>query len=699
MQKKEPRFINRELSWLAFNERVLEEAERPETPLLERLKFLAITASNLDEFFMVRVGGLQMLTRRNSRKRDPAGMTPRQQLDAVSRRVRTFTLRQQRCFQDLQNRLDEAGIRRLQMDELSAEQFQFAEQFFEQEVFPVVTPLPLAARRQFPPLINRMLHLAVELAPEPGRRARRRALLPLGHLSRKIRLPASETHDFILLEDLVAFFIERFFIGQPVRECSVFRITRNADLSVREDLAYDLLAGMEDVLTARRHGDCVRLELPTACSPELKNTLAKGLRVDPGHIIRTKSPLALDDFMSLAELATRDDLRFDEWDPQPVPDIRPRESIFSVIRRKDRLLYHPYEHFDPVLRLVDEAADDPDVLAIKQILYRTSRNSPVIAALCRAAENGKYVTAIVELKARFDEERNINWARELETAGVQVIYGIRNLKTHAKLCIVVRREHGFIRRYLHIGTGNYNERTARLYTDISLLTADEDFGADASAFFNAITGYSNPPDYRKLSPAPTHLREKIIEYIDGETSRCREGLKGHIMAKFNSLADPDIIEALYRASQAGVRIELNVRGICCLRPGQPGLSENIRVISIVDRLLEHSRIFYFRHGGDEQVLIASADWMPRNLDRRIELLVPVEGANEKRRLIHYLKTSLRDNVRGRLCRPDGSYEPVRSQKRALRSQEKLYREACERAREQRRRARTEFEPHRPATNT
>lgn len=693
MNMSEPRFFNRELSWLAFNERVLEEAENETSPLLERLKFLAITASNLDEFFMVRVGGLQMLAASSPRRKDPAGLLPKQQLEAVGKRTHAFSVRQQRCFQTLEQSLNAAGIRRLKAGELSLEQKNYAEQFFENEIFPVVTPLAIAGRGKFPPLINRMLHLAVVLAPETGRRTARRALLPLGHLNRLVRLPAEGTYDFMLLEDLVTLFLHRFFIGQTVKECAPFRITRNADLSVREDLAYDLLSGMEDVLSARRHGEYVRLEVQT-CSDALAGTLSRAFQIDPVHTYSAQEPLALNDFMALSGLAGRDDLRWAEQAPQSVPGIDPKQSFFETIRRGDLLLGHPYESFDPVLRFVNEAADDPDVIAIKQILYRTSKNSPVVAALCRAAENGKYVTVIVELKARFDEERNINWAKALENAGVQVIYGIRNLKTHAKLCSVVRREHGFIRRYTHFGTGNYNEATAKLYTDISFFTAGEEYGTDASAFFNAITGYSNPPDYRKISPAPTHLRGKILELIEGETVRCREGGKGRIMAKFNSLADPEIIEALYRASQAGVKIELNVRGICCLRPGLPGLSENIRVVSIVGRFLEHSRIFYFSHGGDEKVFISSADWMPRNLDRRIELLVPVEGAAEKRRLIHYLKTCLNDTVKGRVCLPDGTYAQAEAKKK-INSQEKLYSEACERLRDARRLAQTVFQPHRP----
>lgn len=690
----EPRFLNRELSWLAFNERVLEEAGNEASPLLERLKFLAITASNLDEFFMVRVGGLQMVASSSPRRRDPAGLTPNQQLAAISKRIHVFTARQQQNFQTLEKELRTAGIRRLRAAELSLEQKEYAGRFFEDEIFPVITPLALAGRGRFPPLINRMMYLAVTLAPKGGTRILRRVLLPLGHLSRIIRLPAGQTYDFMLLEDLVEMFLPRLFAGQTLRECTPLRITRNADLSVREDLAYDLLSGMEDVLSARRHGDCVRLEVSAGGSPAQISFLARALNVDPQQIYRVKGPVALHELMPLCGLSSREDLRWPDWPPQPAAGIDPKVSLFETIRRGDLLLYHPYESFDPVLRLVAEAADDPDVIAIKQILYRTSKNSPVVAALCRAAENGKYVTVIVELKARFDEERNINRARELENAGVQVIYGIRNLKTHAKVCAVVRREHGFIRRYLHFGTGNYNEATARLYTDISFFTAADDYSRDASAFFNAITGYSDPPDYRCISPAPTHLREKLIELIEGEAARCREGGKGQIQAKLNSLADPEIIEALYRASQAGVRIELNVRGICCLRPGVPGLSENIRVVSVVGRLLEHSRICYFLHGGDGLVFISSADWMPRNLDRRIELLVPVNGPAEKRRLIRYLRASLNDSVKGRLCLPDGCYEPVVSKKK-LNSQEMLYREACERIRDARRLSKTMFEPHRP----
>ena len=690
----EPQFFNRELSWLRFNERVLEEAENQETPLLERLKFIAITASNLDEFFMVRVGGLQIVAASSPRRTDPAGLTPGQQLEAISTHVQAFTARQQQCFQELEAALHNAGVRRIRAENLSREQHNYAEQFFETEIFPVVTPLAVTGGARLPPLINRMLHLVVVLAPEKGKRTLRRALLPLGHINRLVRLPSENTYDFMLLEDLVSLFINRFFKGQTVRECVAFRISRNADLSVREDLAYDLLSGMENVLSARRHGDCVRLEVSAECSTALTRLLTRALQVDPKHTYRASSPLALSDFMSLASLSERDDLRWAEWIPQPVPGIDPKESLFDTIQRGDRLLCHPYESFDPVLRFINEAADDPSVIAIKQILYRTSKKSPVVAALCRAAENGKYVTVIVELKARFDEERNINWAKEMETAGVQVIYGIRNLKTHAKLCIVIRREHGFIRRYLHFGTGNYNEVTAKLYTDISFFTAAEEYGNDASAFFNAITGYSDPPEYRKINPAPTHLREKTLELIDEETRLALAGQKGHIMAKFNSLADPGVISALYRASQAEVKIELNVRGICCLRPGVPGLSENIRVLSIVDRLLEHSRIFYFRQGGSEKVFIASADWMPRNLDRRIELLIPVEGETEKNRLIHCLKTCLGDTVKGRICLPDGSYIPATGKKK-IHSQEKLHNEAVEHIRDARRLAQTVFQPHRP----
>jgi polyphosphate kinase len=452
---------------------------------------------------------------------------------------------------------------------------------------------------------------------------------------------------------------------------------------------------MEGILTARKHGACVRLEVAADADEKLVATLTEALCADKTDIFPTTAPLDLAALVHLADLPGIDALKYEPWPPQPSPDIDQGAKMFDVLARRDVLLYHPYESFDPVLRLVEEAAADPDVLAIKQILYRTSRNSPIVAALARAAQRGKYVTVIVELKARFDEARNIEWARRLEEHGVQVIYGVKGLKTHAKTCIVVRREpHGVV-RYCHFGTGNYNEITAKIYSDASLLTSSDELGADAVSFFNAITGYSQPQRYRKIEAAPTGLRQRLLELIEAETHRCQQGQKALLDAKVNSLVDQEIIQALYAASQAGVAIRLNVRGVCCLRPGVPGLSETISVVSIVDRFLEHARILRFHHGGDDLVFLSSADWMPRNLDRRIELLVPVEDQPAKVRLMGILDTYFEDNVKARVLQPDGSYVRVKAgRRRRRRSQEALYEEATRRLREAQQSQTTTFEPHR-----
>ncbi len=702
MSQRIPRFFNRELSWLEFNQRVLDEARDASLPLLERLKFLAITASNLDEFFMVRVGGLQLLARQGNTKPDPSGLTPQQQLEAIGRRASQMVSDQYTCLiEELDPRLSQAGIRRLQAADLSEKQARVVEQLFESEILPVMTPMAVDTNGEFPLLINQSLNVCVRLKPAPPRtRQPRYAILPFGRLaSRFITLPSEGGYAYMLFEDVVLEFIERFFPGEEVLECVPFRITRNADLSLREDLASDLLAQMQQLLDERKLSDCVRLEIVDGASAQLRRFLKQRLEVDERDIYSVAGPLDLSSFMQLTELRGYDDLKYDPWPPQPSPLVDPRKTVFESIARRDILLYHPYESFEPVQRLVEEAASDPDVLAIKQTLYRTSRDSPIVAALMRAAEAGKYVTAIVELKARFDEARNIEWARNLERAGVQVIYGVKGLKTHAKLCIVVRREPHGIRRYVHFGTGNYNEQTARLYSDASYLTCHEEFGADATAFFNAISGYSQPQRFRKLEAAPIGLRERLLELIAAETTARQQGQPARIRAKLNSLVDPAVIEALYDASQAGVDIDLNIRGICCLRPGVKGLSERIRVVSIVDRFLEHARILQFHHGGDDLVFISSADWMPRNLDRRVELLIPIEDADARNRLIEILDVYFRDNVKGRWLQPDGSYrraEPADPASR-FRSQEVLYWQACQASREAAYSRRTVFEPHRAAS--
>ena len=493
----------------------------------------------------------------------------------------------------------------------------------------------------------------------------------------------------------MAKFVQRFFAGEPVQECVPFRITRNADMRLREDLAADLLAGMTEILNARKRSDCVRLEIAGGVSQVSLAFLMDLLEVPDRDVFEAPGPLDLSAFMQLSDLAGFDALRYEPWPPQRAPDLEQGKSMFEQLARRDVLLYHPYQSFEPVLRLIEEAANDPDVLAIKQILYRTSRNSPIVAALAKAAQRGKYVTAIVELKARFDEARNIEWARSLEQAGVQVIYGVKGFKTHAKICIIIRREPNGIQRYIHFGTGNYNEITARIYSDVSLLTSNEELGTDAVSFFNAITGYSQPPRYRKLEAAPIGLRGKLLEMIESETHRKEQGEEARIVAKLNSLVDPEIIEALYRASQAGVQIRLNVRGVCCLKPGVKGVSETIEVVSVIDRFLEHARILCFHHGGDERVFISSADWMPRNLDRRIELLVPVEDAEHRRHLIEIVQNYFEDNVKARRLTSDGSYKPVKpGRKKPHRSQQLLYEEAVKLVKQAERLERTTFEPHR-----
>lgn len=686
MAEAEPRFFNRELSWLEFNQRVLEEARNPDIPILERIRFLAITASNLDEFFMVRVGGLQTIVGSHSKKRDPAGMTPAEQLHAIRERTQQLTRDQYTCYvEELEPRFQKAGLVRLRPDELDAQQSQVMQQVFQDEIVSLLAPLSVATPADFPLLINRTLSVCLRLErpspDDPGQRETRYAVIPFGRIPlRFVTLPSEGTYSFVLLEDIVEQFAGYFFPEETICESVVFRITRNADMAIREDLAADLLSEMEELLVARRESDCVRLEIADNASAELTGFLQECLQITSDEVYRVPGPLDLTPFFQLADVGSGEENRYESWPPRPSPLVDPQESIFDTISRQDVLLYHPYESFDPVVRFVEEAADDPDVLAIKQTLYRTSRNSPIVAALARAAEKGKHVTAIVELKARFDEERNIEWARALEQAGVQVFYGVRGLKTHAKLCIVIRREPQGIQRYVHFGTGNYNDATARIYSDVSLLTCDEQLGADAVSFFNSVTGYSLPQPLMRIAAAPLTLRESIEEMIEAEIEFKRQKQPAEITVKVNSLVCPRMIELLYRASQAGVRIRLNIRGICCLRPGVKGLSENIEVVSVVDRFLEHARIMHFRHGGDHRVLISSADWMPRNLDRRVELLVPVDDPASRKKLMTILECYFRDTIKGRQLRPDGRYTPLShrssSEVPTLSAQQWLYEQTC-----------------------
>jgi polyphosphate kinase len=518
-------------------------------------------------------------------------------------------------------------------------------------------------------------------------------------LSRFITVPVQQDgYDYTLLEDVVDLFKETLFPGEDVVECTPFRLTRNADLIVREDLAGDLLSQMREVLDARKRSGCVRLEVSENISAISLSFLKHALDVSDDQVYAVPGPLDLAAYREIAGRVGYESLNYEPWPPQASPYVAPGESMFEAISRRDILLHHPYESFEPVVRLVEQAADDPDVLAIKQILYRTSGTSPIVEALARAADKGKHVTAIVELKARFDEARNIDWAQALEMSGVQIIYGLRRLKVHAKVCIIVRREAAGIRRYVHFGTGNYNEVTARLYSDVSLMTCNEDFGADATQFFNTITAYSQPIKYRRIDAAPLGLRARLLALIESEAQRCKQGQTGHIMAKLNSLVDVEVIRALYSASQQGVKIQLNVRGICCLRPGVAGLSKNIEVVSIVDRFLEHSRILYFHHGGEPLVFISSADWMPRNLDRRVELLVPVHDPTCQARLISILKTTFQDDVKSRRLMPDGSYKRIQPSDAAkpLRSQQAFFDHARDAAKQAKNDRYQTFEPQSPA---
>jgi polyphosphate kinase len=698
MADKTPPAFNRELSWLEFNQRVLDEALDPSLPPLERLKFLAITASNLDEFFMVRVGGLQQLLEQDCNDRDPSGLTTAEQLTRISDRIHAMTHSQESCLREIEKALAAHQVRLLVPDQLSPAQSRHVQHVFYHEIFPLLTPLAATAPAPFPPVPGLTLCLIVRLRSRESARKPRCVILPLPrNIGRIISLESERGAAYLLVEDAIRLHLDLFFPGERILEVATFRVTRNADMAVREDLAGDLLDEMRQVLTRRRESPCVRLELSADASDTCRRFLKNALKVNPRDIYEMRPPLALSGFLTLGLAAGNPALGAPVWEPRPSPLAPPGESMFTLISRQDILLYHPFESFEPVYRLIQQAAEDPDVLAIKQILYRTSPNSLIVAALARAAERGKQVTAVVELKARFDEARNINWAEELETAGVQVIYGIKGLKTHAKLCMIIRRETTGIRRYLHIGTGNYNETTARLYTDASLMTCDEDLAADAALFFNTITGYSQPVKYSKIEAAPIGLRDRLLELIEGETARAAQGQKAVIMAKLNSLVDPKLIEALYSASREGVKIRLNIRGTCCLRPGIHGLSEHISVVSIVDRFLEHSRILYFQHGGEPQVFISSADWMPRNLDRRIELLVPVEDEGCRNRLVAILETCLADTVKGRWLQPDGTYSKaaVNPSERGDRSQQLLYEEVC--AREKKSLGQPAvFQPHRPA---
>lgn len=656
-------YINRELSWIAFNERVLMEAKSESNPLFERLKFIAIASSNFDEFFMVRVAGLKDQVKAGLTKPDnKSGMTPLEQLHAVWERTHEVM---QNMFailrEDITPELQKAGIRFLKAKQLNEEQADFVHSFFHHQLYPVLTPMAVDASHPFPMLLNKSLNLAVLLEDDDvDSEGPLFAVVQVPSVvPRFLELPSpvGEAH-FILLEDVISVHMDSLFRGYNILETCPFRITRNADLTIDEDETEDLLEAIEQELRKRKMGEPSRLAVDASMSEFLQATLLDWLELDEPEIYRFDGPLDPTFFFRFHALEGYDHLRFEPLTPQQPLDFFGDGDIFSAIERRDLLLHHPYESFDPVIRFVQEAAEDPKVLAIKQTLYRVSGDSPIVNALLKAADNGKQVMVLLELKARFDEENNIVWAKKLENAGCHVIYGLAGLKTHSKITLVVRAEENGLRRYVHLSTGNYNDKTAGTYTDIGMFTAHEDFGTDATHFFNHLSGYSYPPEWKVISTAPTGLRDTFLSLIQREIENSLAGKPAYIIAKMNSLTDKEIMMALYEASCTGVKIDLIVRGICCLRPGIQGVSENIRVISIVGRNLEHSRIFHFCNGGDPQIYLSSADWMTRNMMARVEILFPVLQRDLRRRITALLETMLQDDTKAHQLMPDGTYVRV-----------------------------------------
>lgn len=664
-------FYNRELSWLKFNLRVLKEAMVKDTPLLERLKFIAISASNLDEFFMVRVAGLWSNFDSGVEKRDASGMSVHEQLVAISQAAHEQVRTQTKSLIALMAEMDAVKLHFRRVKDLSELGKDWLEEYYREVVFPVLTPMAVDASRPFPFLANKTLNLAVELIKADGEHSMGLIQVP-SVLDRIVEVEPEGKRTFVFLEDIIASHCHDLFKGCHILDMVSFRVTRDSDLDLEEDDSVDLMKEVEESLRKRKRGAAVRLEIFKTNNNRIKKFLEENLDVTEMEVYEINGPLDPTCFFKFIGMKGMWPWLYEPFVPQRPLELPDDSDLFAAIRENDILLHHPYESFDPVVKLVSDAADDPQVLAIKQTLYRVSGNSPIVAALARAAENGKQVTVLVELKARFDEENNILWARRLEKAGCHVIYGLVGLKTHAKIILIVRKEDNGIRRYLHLGTGNYNDSTAKLYTDLGLMTANDEFGSDASAFFNLLSGYSEPPVWNKLVMAPLGLREKIYALIDNEIAMVRAGREGHIIAKMNSLIDQPVIQKLYEASAAGVHIDLIVRGICGLRTGIEGINDNITVRSIVGRQLEHSRIFWFANGGEEQLYLSSADWMPRNLNDRVELFFPVETEEHIHRIKALLDLYLRDNVGAHMMQSNGSYRRVRNKLEPVSAQSTLY---------------------------
>ena len=692
-------YINRELSWLEFNQRVLNEARRNDLPLMERLKFLSIAFSNLDEFFMVRVGGLEILRSARKRKPDPAGLTPSQQITLVRQRVKIMLGEIEDCFyEELMPALNDEGISRVAIDQLNSTQIDYVAEFFVESIMPLLTPIVLAENDGMNDIPSLSLSAICEVGSTESKDSMRHVLVSIpSNVSRFIWLPGTNDSKFILIEDVLINFIGQIFPDEIVKQANLFRLTRNAEISLEEEGAHDLAKEMGSVLAERKISECVRLDMEEGFNRNLSKTLKDLVGATSSQIYSTSLPLGFGDFIEMTSLKGFEHLQTEPWTPMLPKDWRPGDNIFKNLSKADMLLHHPYDSFDPVLEFIEQAAKDPKVLAIKQTLYRTAKNSRVISSLIRAAENGKQVTVVVELKARFDEARNLERAEELERAGVQIIYGVKGLKTHSKLTLVVRNEGDELKRYVHFGTGNYNEITAGLYTDISYMTCRRKYGYEAASFFNALTGGSKLGSMKNLTIAPFHLRERLLELIEEEINNVEKGKEARIDIKVNSLQDSSFITALYRASYAGVKIRLNVRGVCCLQPDLKKISKNIKVTSIVDRYLEHSRIYSFHNDGKPKVFISSADLMERSFDRRVELAVEVKDAESKKKVQEILKYTLKDNVQSYLLESDGTYirrKPSKGSKK-LRAQSYFHRSTVKNAGKMVNLSEEVFLPHKP----